>query len=75
MLKHFDSTTQVLRIAYCLQFREEDEPVFQQVCEDFLQTVREHSPDLLTKVKVHMLLHLVESMKNFGPTSAFCTER
>ena len=32
-------------------------------------------PSLLRKQKVHYFLHLVESMENYGPTSAFSAER
>lgn len=31
--------------------------------------------ELLQKSKVHLLLHLVECMMEFGPTAAFNTER
>ena len=40
-----------------------------------MQAVKEHQPDLLAKVKVHLLLHLVDSTIDFGPSSAFNTER
>lgn len=30
---------------------------------------------MLKKPKVHLMLHLVECMKEFGPTSAFNSER
>ena len=42
---------------------------------DFVASVKEHSPDLLAKVKIHLLLHLSDNMSDFGPTSAFNTER
>ena len=42
---------------------------------DFVVSVKEHSPDLLAKVKIHLLLHLSDSMSDFVPTSAFNTER
>lgn len=32
-------------------------------------------PTLVHKQKVHYLLHLVESMRNYGPSSAFSAER
>ena len=47
----------------------------QLVCQEFLQEVKECQPELLQKSKVHMVLHLVECMKEFGPTAAFNTER
>ena len=27
------------------------------------------------KLKIHLLLHIVDDMKNFGPAVSFCTER
>ena len=36
---------------------------------------KECQPDLLQKRKVHLLLHLVECMKEFGPTAGFNTEK
>ena len=40
-----------------------------------MQAVKVHQPDLLARVMVHLLLHLVDSMIDFGPSSAFNTER
>ena len=32
-------------------------------------------PEQLKKLKVHLILHLVDNMKEFGPTASFNTER
>ena len=40
-----------------------------------MEAVRQHRPDMLKKLKVHLMLHLVECMEQFGPTSAFNSER
>ena len=32
-------------------------------------------PELSRKQKIHLFLHVVDSMKAFGPTSSYCTER
>ena len=32
-------------------------------------------PEQLKKLKVHLILHLVDDMKEFGPTASFNTER
>ena len=48
---------------------------YYQIFKNFVQAVKEHQPDLLAKIKVHLLLHLVNSMIDFGPSSAFNTER
>ena len=45
------------------------------VCVEFFEAVRVAFPDMLKKPKIHLLLHLVDNMIEFGPTSAFNTER
>ena len=47
----------------------------EHVCTDFVQAVKDHFPDMLKKLKVHLILHLAQSMADFGPTSSFNTER
>lgn len=42
---------------------------------DFVDTVKDCQPELLQKVKIHLLLHLVDNMLDFGPCSSFNTER
>jgi hypothetical protein len=37
--------------------------------------VMEHLPELAKKLKVHLMLHLTDDMLDFGPSSAFNTER
>ena len=46
----------------------------QQVCTDFVQAVKNHFLDMQKKLKVHLILHLAQSMADFGPTSSFNTE-
>ena len=65
----------VFRIAYCLPISESNEHSYQLQCQEFLRVAKECQPDLLQKRKVHLLLHLVECMKEFGPTAGFNTER
>ena len=62
-------------MAYCSPFSEDDLDGCNEVCQKFVTTVKEHQPEMLKKQKVHLLLHLPESMKEFGPTSCFNTER
>lgn len=45
------------------------------VCVDFVSAVQQHAPEMLKKVKVHLILHLADNIRDFGPTSAFNTER
>lgn len=64
---------QVFRVAYCLPFSEDDVEDYQMVCRAFVDAVKQHLPHILKKQK--LLLHLVDCMKNYGPCSAFNTER
>ena len=41
----------------------------------FVQAVKENALEHLKKLKVHLFLHLPQSMADFGPTSTFNTER
>ena len=72
---HFWYNSLVFNIAYCQPFHYNKQEEFQQICQDFVNTVKENSPELLKKLKIHLILHLVQSMCDFGPTSAFNTER
>ena len=47
----------------------------QQKCQDFVDNVKTHMPMFLQKQKTHLILHLVECMDEFGPTSSFNAER
>ena len=47
----------------------------QQKCQDFVDNVKTHMPTFLQKQKTHLILHLVECMDEFGPTSSFNAER
>ncbi len=66
---------QVFQIAYCMPFSEDMSTEYQTTCEEFLKIVKSNDPSLLNKVKIHLLLHLVDCMKEFGPSSSFNTER
>ena len=45
------------------------------MCKDFVDSVTTAYPELSRKQKIHLFLHVVDSMKAFGPTSSYCTER
>ena len=62
----------MFEIAYCQPFHYNKQEEYQQICQDFVNTVKENSPELL---KIHLILHLVKSMCDFGSTSAFNAER
>ena len=40
-----------------------------------MDAITEHLPEFKQKLKVHLMLHLVDDIIDFGPTSAFNTER
>ncbi|KAL5471162.1 hypothetical protein EMCRGX_G029249 [Ephydatia muelleri] len=42
---------------------------------DFVHSVRDFMTKMLRKQKVHYILHLVQCMQDFRPSSSFCTER
>ena len=47
----------------------------QRICEEFVLSVKENMLGMLKKQKVHLLLHLMHSMRDIGPCSAFSAER
>lgn len=69
---HTGYLPQVFRMAYC---NCRDISVCHRVCEAFVQCINANFPDVKKKVKVHLILHLTQSMTDFGPTSTFNTER
>ena len=44
-------------------------------CSSCVTAILAHFPNLKRKLKVHLLLLLSESMLQFGPTTAYSTER
>ena len=40
-----------------------------------MESVKQGCPELLKKPKIHLLLHLPDKMQDFGPPSAYNTER
>ena len=44
------------------------------VCSDYVAACS-RLPELGRKPKTHLVLHLVDSMIDFGPAPGFCTER
>ncbi|KAL5502825.1 hypothetical protein EMCRGX_G009660 [Ephydatia muelleri] len=69
------SFCKVFQIAYSKFFAPSLSDEWRCLCQTFVNTVKQHMPHLLQKQKVHLMLHLVECMHDFGPTSAFNAER
>ena len=65
----------MFKIAYCDYFSLKERDECKAICQSFVQQVASCFPDLTKEVKIHLLLHLVDNMVDFGPTSAFNTER
>ncbi len=66
---------QVFKLAYCGKFEAERVVQCQRICVEFVQAVQITFPEMLQKPKIHLLLHLIDSMRDFGPASGFNTER
>ena len=67
---------QIFRITYCKFFNPaQDEVECRETCREFVDLVMQHFPEMMKKPKIHLMLHIVDSMKLFGPTSAYNTER
>ena len=66
---------QVFRIAYCDLYEPSKEEECTEICSKFVEAVYQHKSEMMKKQKVHLILHLVECMNRFGPTSSFNSER
>ena len=44
-------------------------------CKDLLEHVKALDPTLLQRPKFHLLLHLADNIRDFGPTAGYNTER
>ena len=65
----------VFKIAYCDYYHPSLFSEWSGVCREFVEAVSHYQPEMLKKQKVHLLLHLAECVVQFGPTSAFNSER
>lgn len=67
----------MFQLAYCLPVVSDESKMleYENVCQNFVDTCAECMPEFSKRSKVHMLLHLVKDIIDFGPVSCFCTER
>ena len=65
----------MFQIAYCDIFKPSLADSCRDACRTFVDAAKHHMPTLLEKQKTHLLIHLVDCMIQFGPTSAFSAER
>ena len=66
---------QVFKLVYCERFTADKVESMKSVCLEFAQAVDKHCPELRSKLKIHLILHLPDRMFQFGPASGFNTER
>ena len=66
---------QVFQMAYCHWYDPTKKEDYEEVCETFVTTICNTYPSFKNKQKVHLLVHLVECMDEFGPTAVFNAER
>ncbi len=65
---------QVFKLAYCDYYHPDKEEDWKTICSSFVEAAKDYPP-MNKKLKVHLMLHLIDNMKEFGPTSAFNIER
>ncbi|KAA1124755.1 hypothetical protein PGTUg99_033835 [Puccinia graminis f. sp. tritici] len=85
LFKYMDDRERNLWIALCLlaplvfQTHIEDMAIFQErlvyLVQNFLYLLAKGTAQWVNKPKIHMLLHLVDSIIRFGPASLFATEK
>lgn len=69
------SLSKVFCLAYCCHFDPKQADQLQQICQEFVNNCMTHMPELSYKQKTHHLLHLINNMVDYGPSSAFSAER
>ena len=60
---------------YCAFFKPTKAEECQLICTELVDSVMKNMPEMQYKLKIHLLLHLVECMHMFGPCSTFNAER
>ena len=66
---------QVFQLCYCDYYEPDCEEEWRAMCKDFVDSVTTAYPGLSRKQKIHLFIHVVDSIKAFGPTSSYCTKR
>ena len=65
----------VFQICYSDHFKPDCEQEWRDICQEFVDSILVAYPGFSGKLKIHLFLHIVDCMKDFGPTSSYCTER
>ena len=66
---------EVFKLSYCQTVEMSEHPRYRIVVENFVECLRDSVPDIMQKVKVHLLLHLPDNLIDFGPPANNNTER
>ena len=67
--------SKVFQISYCQYYSPIKRAEWEAICQEFVRSIYQVFPSFTSKPKIHLILHLVECMEEFGPTAAFNTER
>ena len=62
-------------MVYCDEFEPQKIELYRDVCHQFARAIDCYSVTWRKKLKIHLILHLPDSMLRFGPASSFNTER
>ena len=60
---------------YCDSFAPSLFDEWQAICQSFVDSVNEFMPELIHKLKIHLVLHIPQCFMQYGPTAAFSAER
>jgi len=66
---------QVFKLCYAHTVRSVDCNQYSHITEGFVACVAAVAPEMLRKVKIHLLLHLPDNLLEFGPPANYNTER
>ena len=61
---------QVFKTAYFDFFATSLYEEWSRICVAFVEALKTNTPELLQKQKTHLILHLVDCMREWGPSSA-----
>ena len=62
-------------MAYCEKKSTHDLPEVIHLCNEFVLAIKSYNAALLNRPKFHLLLHLAQSMEDFGGTASYSAER
>ena len=66
---------QMFRVVYCLPVNNDTIYLCKEACQEFVNLAAQYMPEFSKRLKVHILLHLSDNLKAFGPANLYNTER